>query len=341
MTLPDFLVLGAPKAGTTALHVALAGHPELCLSVNKEPKHFLTDGPPPTGGGPGDAKTYAEYVWRREDYERLWDHAEPGQLCGESTTLYLRDPAAHLRIREAVPDVRLVAVLRDPVDRAHSNWSHLRSAGLEPEGDFLRACMLEERRAEQGWGPFWRYLGLGRYGAQLQHLYSVFPRSQVLVLLYRELREEPVATLDRVCAFLGVQPGLLTELPAENVTAHVSDSLVNRTLHEVLRTAGALGALAPEPVRRLSSATAVKVLQREQRTRPPLSPDERRMLVPHFLADVGLVEELTGRRLDHWRDDRPAARRPLEVSRRFGTGFSSIDAPLSRLGRPAEARRDA
>src|ERR1700712_1292438 len=132
MPMPDFLLVGAPKSGTTALHVALSRHPQLCLSSPKEPKYFLTDGPPPTGGGPGDAKTYQEYVWRREDYEALWSHAEPGQLRGESTTLYLADPDAHRRIRAQVPDAKLVAVLRDPVDRAHSNWSHLRSAGLEP-----------------------------------------------------------------------------------------------------------------------------------------------------------------------------------------------------------------
>ncbi|HEU0101217.1 MAG TPA: sulfotransferase [Mycobacteriales bacterium] len=336
MALPDFLVIGAPKAGTTALHVALAAHPQLCLSANKEPKHFLVDGPPPTRGGPGDARTYAEYVWRRADYEALWDHAEPGQLRGESTTLYLRDPAAHERIRAAVPGVKLVAVLRDPVDRAHSNWSHLRSAGLEPEADFLRACALEHRRVEDGWGPFWRYLGLGMYGAQLQHLYSLFPREQVLVLLYRELREQPLETLDRICAFLGVDTGLLRQLPAENVTAHVSDTAVNRLLHGALRQAGALGALAPEPVRRLASATAVRLLQREQRTRPALSPDERGLLVPHFLSDIALLEEITDRSLQHWRDPRNTlSRRALDVDRRFGTAFSSIDSPLQRRRSPA------
>ncbi len=140
MALPDLLLVGAPKAGTTALHVALAQHPQLCMSTPKEPKFFLADGPPPTVGGPGDAKTYSEYVWRRPDYERLRQHAAPGQLKGESTTLYLQDAAAHRRIRETVPDAKLVAVLRDPVDRAHSNWSHLRSAGLEPVGDFAHAC---------------------------------------------------------------------------------------------------------------------------------------------------------------------------------------------------------
>src|ERR1700744_4815951 len=105
--------MGAPKAGTTALHVALAAHPQLAMSLIKEPKHFLVDGPPPTGGGPGDAKTYSEYVWQREDYERLWDGADPARLKGESTTLYLQSPAAHRRIRSAVPGVKLIAVLRD------------------------------------------------------------------------------------------------------------------------------------------------------------------------------------------------------------------------------------
>jgi hypothetical protein len=176
MSLPDFFVVGAPKAGTTALHVALARHPRRFRSRVKEPKHFLTDGPPPTGGGPGDARTFGEYVWRRADYERLFDAAPAGALRGESTPFYLHDHAAQERIVAAVPDARMIALLRDPVDRAHSNWTHLWSAGLEPEGDFLRACDLESRRAARGWAPFWRYLELGRYGEQLQRLFHVVPR---------------------------------------------------------------------------------------------------------------------------------------------------------------------
>src|SRR5664280_3081429 len=78
MSLPDFLLIGAPKAGTTALHAALAHHPDLYLSPVKEPKFFLCDGPPPRGVGPGDAHSYREWVWRRDDYERLFDAAPPG-----------------------------------------------------------------------------------------------------------------------------------------------------------------------------------------------------------------------------------------------------------------------
>jgi hypothetical protein len=328
MPLPDFLLIGAPKAGTTALHVALAGHPQICMSSVKEPKHFLTDGPPPTGGGPGDAKTYSEYVWRREDYEALWD-AEPGQLCGESTTLYLLDPEAHRRIFKTVPQAKLVAVLRDPVDRAHSNWSHLRSAGLEPVADFPRACMLGERRAAQGWGPFWRYLEIGRYGAQLEHLFSVFPREQVLVLLYRDLRENPVQTLDRVCAFLGVDTGLVRDLPSENVTAHVDEGVVNNLLHRAVQGLGAVDGIAPAPVQRAAHSIAVKLLQREQRPRPALTVEERCLLLPHFAEDRLLLEQVTGMSFGRWGDPQNSlTRRALDVHGRFGTAFTSIDRPV-------------
>ena len=80
--MPDFLVIGAPKAGTTALHAALTQHPGLYMSPVKEPKFFLSDGPPPTKGGPGDTLTYREHIWRRPDYEALFDAAPPGTLRG-------------------------------------------------------------------------------------------------------------------------------------------------------------------------------------------------------------------------------------------------------------------
>ena len=150
------------------------------------------------------------------------------RCAGESTPFYLSEPAAQRRILDAVPGARMIALLRDPVDRAHSNWTHLWSAGLEPEADFLRACDLEDRRAAAGWAPFWRYLGLGRYGEQLTELYRTVPREQVLVLRYRDLREQPIETLDRIFGFLGVATGAVQDIPAENVTTHVTATLRNR-----------------------------------------------------------------------------------------------------------------
>ena len=245
MALPDFFVAGAPKAGTTALHAALARHPGLYLSPVKEPKFFLSDGPPPTQGGPGDVRTYREHVWRRADYEALFDPAPAGKLRGESTPFYLYRHDAQLRIRDLVPDARLIVILRDPIERAHSNWTHLWSAGLDPIDDFVLACDAEPRRIEAGWADFWHYLQLGMYGSQLEHLYSVFPREQVLVFRYRTMITDPAGLLDAVCGFLGVEQGLLADVPRENVTAHPPLTARHRSLARLLRAGSALATVVP------------------------------------------------------------------------------------------------
>ena len=242
MALPDFLVIGAPKAGTTALHAALAAHPALFMSPVKEPKFFLTDGPPPRrGGGPGDVQTYREHIWRREDYEALFDAAPAGALCGESTPFYLYDRQAQRRIRALIPGTKMIAVLRDPVERAHSNWTHLWSAGLDPVGDFVRACAEEDARVAAGWAPFWHYTRLGRYAEQLEHLFLRFPREQVCILRYRALLDTPAVALDDICGFLGVSQGVIAQVPRENVTAHPSGSLAHRAVARLARGAATVG----------------------------------------------------------------------------------------------------
>jgi hypothetical protein len=300
MALPDFLVIGVPKAGTTALHAALAQHPDLSMSRVKEPKFFLTDGPPPTRGGPGDVQTYREHVWRRADYEALFDGAPEGRLRGESTPFYLHDRDAQCRIRRLIPTARLIAVLRDPVERAHSNWAHLWSAGLEPIGDPIAACAAEPERIAAGWAAFWRYVDLGRYGEQLQHLYDLFPPDQVLVLRYRQLHDESAATLDRICAFLGVRTGLIDTIPRENVTNHVTDSLRTRALQGLLRGGTRLGRRVPAPVREAARRPILAALNHERRPRQPLTWTERWQLIPHFVDDIELLQEITGADYSDW-----------------------------------------
>jgi hypothetical protein len=340
MALPNFFVIGVPKAGTTALHVALAQHPQLFMSEVKEPKFFMGDGPPPTRGGPGDAKTFRERVWRREDYEDLFARAPEGASRGESSPFYLYDPDAQRRLHEAVPDAKLIAVLRDPVDRAHSNWTHLWSAGLEPEGDLVAACRLEQRRAEAGWAPFWRYLALGRYGEQLQRLYTRFPREQVLVLRYRQLRDEPVPTLDRICGFLGVEVGLLREIPAANVTTHATASLKNRILSGLLRALTAIDRHLPAPVRHRGEDALSRMIQSEQRRRHLLTVEQRAELIPYFAADVALLQELTGESFADWLQAAPRTYHgEVKPVGRFGTAYQSIDRPLGEYhDRAAQSR---
>ena len=94
-------------------------------------------------------------------------------------------------------------MLRDPVDRAYSNWMHLWMDGLEPRADIVEAVSHEQKRIDAGWAPFWHYRGLGMYGRQVEDLFDHFPREQVLLLRYKTLVDAPDRALDRVCDFLG------------------------------------------------------------------------------------------------------------------------------------------
>jgi hypothetical protein len=305
VALPDFLVAGVPKAGTTALHAALAQHPGLFLSEIKEPKFFLTDGPPPAkGGGPGDALTYREHVWRREDYEALFDGAPPGVPVGESTPLYLYDRAAMRRISEMIPAVKLIVIVRDPVERAHSNWTHLWSAGLEPIGDFVRACAEEDRRIAAGWASFWHYTRMGLYGEQLQYAYTLFPRDQIRVFRYRMLVDEPARTLDEICMFLGVKPGVVTEIPRQNVTAHPEPTLAHRAVSLGMRAGNLAGRMLPGNAASAMTRPLERFLQRSKRQRQPLSWAERQALIPRFTDDIALLERILGEDFSNWVEPR-------------------------------------
>ncbi|HUA42161.1 MAG TPA: sulfotransferase [Streptosporangiaceae bacterium] len=300
MALPDFFVAGAPKAGTTALHAALARHPALYMSAVKEPKFFLTDGPPPTQGGPGDAKTYREHVWHQADYEALFDPAPAGALRGESTPFYLYSHDAQRRIKALVPHARLIVVVRDPVERAHSNWTHLWSAGLDPIDDFVRACAAEEQRIAAGWADFWHYKRIGLYGQQVQHLYSVFPRSQVLLFRYRDLIDDPAGTLDRICVFLGIEPGLIADVPRENVTAHPELTRSHQNLSRVVRTCSAVTTRLPGHPGKLMIDKLERRLQHGAAPRRPLTWVERQALILYFEDDIRLLGKLTGEDFSHW-----------------------------------------
>jgi Sulfotransferase family len=332
MAMPDFLVVGAPKAGTTALHAALALHPGLHMSHIKEPKFFLSDGPPHVkGGGPGDALTYREHIWHRTDYEALFDAAPPGTMRGESTPLYLYDRTALRRIKETIPEVKLIVILRDPIERAHSNWTHLWSAGLEPVGDFVRACREEPRRIAAGWATFWHYIGVGRYGEQLQYLFTLFPRKQVAVFRYRLLVDEPERTLNRIFEFLGAEKELVTEIPRHNVTAHPEPTLMHRTVSMAQRASSVISPLIPGSAAATLTWQLERFLQRGCRTRQPLSWQQRQELLPHFEADIRLLQSVVDGDYSEWL-------RPRERSGGL-VGARPAGQLQSRNGRPADARR--
>jgi Sulfotransferase family len=300
---PDALIIGAPKAGTSALHAALAQHPAVYPSPVKEPKFYLCgEAPPPAYNGPGDAHSQQEWVWRRRDYEALFSRAPDGSVRVESTPFYLYSADARRRISEDLPDVKLIVVVRDPIDRAYSNWMHLWADGLEPEWDFVSACLHEEDRVDAGWAPFWHYRRLGRYGEQLADLFSRVDRSRVLVLRYRDLVATPAPTLDRVSAFLGVATGIAQTIPAHNSRPFVQPGLRSAVLGRVIRAGALAGGTVRPQVWRRASAPLIDALQRGgPDKRPQLDPEARARLVEGCLDDIGLLEDVLKESFDDWR----------------------------------------
>jgi hypothetical protein len=299
---PDAVIVGAPKAGTSALHASLAGHPQIFATSPKEPKYYLCgDAPPPAYCGPGDAHSQQEWVWRRSDYQQLFAPAPAESVRIESTPFYLYGADARRRIAEDLPEAKFIVVVRDPIDRAYSNWMHLWVDGLEPIGDFVAACGREDERIHAGWAPFWHYSRLGRYGEQLADLFSRVERDRVLVLRYRELVSEPGRTLNRVSRFLGIEENRLDALPHHNSRMFVGHGWRTRILGRAIRAGAAAGSQLRPEVWRSASRPFVAALQRGgHERRPRLQPEQRQVLLGAHLDDIALLERVLGESFEDW-----------------------------------------
>jgi hypothetical protein len=295
--------MGAPKAGTTALHSALARHPQVYASPVKEPKYYLCcDAPPPAYSGPGDAHSQQEWIWRRADYAALFAAAPPDALRLESTPFYLCTPAARRRIAEELPESKLIVVVRDPIDRAYSNWMHLWVDGLEPLSDFVAAWRAEDERIAAGWAPFWHYRRLGRYGEQLADLLSRVDRDRVLVLRYWQLVSQPEATLNRVASYLGIAEDQINTVPPDNSRPFVAPGLRTSVLGRVIRAGATAGQLVPPAVWRRASEPLLAALQyRGSMQRPQLGVEQRSALLGDCADDIALLEQVLGESFADWR----------------------------------------
>jgi hypothetical protein len=272
-------------------------------SLVKEPKYYMcADAPPPAYAGPGDAHSQQEWIWRRDDYADLFSDAPADSLRLESTPFYMYLPGARRRIAEELPDARLLVVVRDPIDRAYSNWMHLWVDGLEPIGDFVAAWHAEDERVAAGWAPFWHYRRLGRYGEQLADLLSRVDRQRVLVLRYWQLVSQPVETLNRVARFLGLAEDRISTVPPDNSRPFVRPGVKAAVLGRAIRAGAAAGRLFPPQVWRQASRPLVAALQQGGlKQRPRLAPDQREGLIAECLDDIARLENVLGEPFDDWR----------------------------------------
>jgi hypothetical protein len=214
----DFLIIGAMKAGTTSLFEYLRGHPEIVLPPDKEVPYF------------NDDRLYGKLAW--EEYLRMaFPTPKRGRLSGTVTPLYMspiafapeadaggKEPTSAgydnfelpRRIHERLPSARLIAILRDPVERAYSHYvEETRRSGESRSfaaavDDLLQPGTLARSRSHLM--PNGGYIALGEYGRLLEGYYDLFPRERILALFTRDLAREPLDVLRRIYDFLGVAP---------------------------------------------------------------------------------------------------------------------------------------
>ncbi len=204
--MPDFLMIGAARAGTTAVHSYLRQCPDLFLPRMKEPNFFAFEGERLACAGPG-ADYINNSVTGLSDYQALFAGAPAGAICGEASPLYLYSDQAAERIRRHVPQARLIVVLRNPVEQAWSHFLYATKQSIETEPDFVRALGLEEARLAAGWQPLFGYSRFPRYADQLARFFERFPREQMLIRLYEDLEQDPDRLMAEMLEFIGVRSG--------------------------------------------------------------------------------------------------------------------------------------
>jgi hypothetical protein len=272
--LPDFIIIGAMKCGTTSLYTYLDGHPDIAMSRVKEPNYF----------GKPQEKSLS---W----YKSLFPHRD-GVVLGEASTFYTMHPfrqGVPERIYERIPSVKLIYLVRDPVERILSHYAHNRAHNEELRS--LSECLsMKERNG---------YVAYSSYALQMKQYTPYFSDDQILVVESEKLRSERQATLRCICNFIGVDPDGIgeTEIQKEANQSEKQTELVGvtRNLARIQNVRRVYTAL-PASVRNF-----LKPLYRSRVQKPELTEEQETELYEYFRPEVEWLRQYTGQEFDSWK----------------------------------------
>lgn len=289
--MPNLFVVGAAKSGTTSLYHYLDQHPEVYMSPVKEPHWFSRVEPNPD--------QLVDAVTSEEQYLGLFRGRREEPVVGEASPSYLWDVAAPRRIQEAVPQARIVVVLRHPVDRAYSHYAMDVADGKQTL-PFMEALRRDLQSENKGWGVSHLYVELGFYAEQLRRYLGVFTSTQVKVLFYEDLQESPEGFLASLLNFIGVDSNHAAAIDTgRRYKEHLAPR--NRWTKRVLRSprSRSLGkVLVPRSTRNWVRDN----LLLGKGAKPAIDPNARQFLMALYRPSIGELQEITGRNLEHWLD---------------------------------------
>ncbi len=314
---PNFFIVGAPKAGTTSLYHHLRQHPDVYMSPLKETSYFADEFgvenlvPELRALGRKSAEGLRRYldspplgdrfggvVTDLQDYRSLFAQVDKETAIGEASPSYLWSPTAALKISMLVPHAKIIMILRNPADRAFSQYLQMSNTGLYPLNfdAHLAACLANRNTKEVGMvHPFLEY---GLYSEQVQRYLDAFPASQVGIWLYEDTRDPNFVR--SVYTFLGVRDDFFPDTSKRHLQQRVPRvPLVNRFL-----TMPAVAA-ALRHVPRVFRPSLRRVVYRK-RDSIKMQADAKCILDDYYREDVMRLEQLLGRDLSGWLGRRQA-----------------------------------
>ena len=301
MTMPNFFIIGAQKAGTTSLYHYLKQHPQVYMSPVKEP-FFFNHEIDPNGkvlkerfGGPGRPRK--PRFANLDEYRALFEGVRDEKAIGEASVLYICVPGTAERIKRYAPEAKAIAILRNPADRAYSAFLYNIRIGAEPVNDFGRALREEEDRIRHNWAYVFRYRSRGLYYAQLKRYYEVFGSERVGTWLYEDLKDDPVGVSQSVFRFLGVDDAFVPDTSSRYNPASVPKGELARIIIRFMNaTLPVVRKILPS-ARKVRPLISGRILTDES---PPIDPEIRRELIEGYREDILKLQELIGRDLSAW-----------------------------------------
>ncbi len=297
MTMPNFLIIGAAKSGTTALHEYLQQHPQVYMTPNKETNFFAFEGEVIDFNGPGDNGVKNFSITDLETYQAEFEQVTNELALGEACPSYLYLPKAAPKIKKYIPNTRLIVILRNPVERAYANFLHLVRDNREPHSDFISALKDETTRIENNWEWFWHYIQVGYYGSQLQRYYEMFSPSQIKVYLYEDFKTKPVALIQDICRFLEIDN---TFVPDMSYRPNRSGVPRNRTIHSFVMKPNLLKDLFKPLLPNIFRQNIKNQVKYNNLEKPPISQSARQYLIKLYREDIIQCQNLINRDLSPW-----------------------------------------
>ena len=292
--LPNFLVIGAPKSGTTSLYFYLKQHPDVFLPLQKELHYFSYEILKKSAKGPGDDQIINSLCASREEYERHYCTVKREKAIGEISPSYLYY-GVHDSIWQELGSVKIVVMLRNPVDKAYSQYMHMVRDQHE-KLPFYEALKAEKNRRSAGWSDIWRYAESSLYTDRLKGFMDCFGRENVHVILFDDFIADPQESMRKLLFFLKVDTNVpLNTNETYNRTGKPRSKFIASFLNQPSFMKTAIKHFTPDAWR---IALRMRMMDINTAGKPAIDQDAADYLFDYFAEDIQNLEKLLSRSLD-------------------------------------------